>query len=88
MAGNTLYGTAVSGGSSGNGTLFSFTLPSSILLTNLSKLPAGSFQFSFLNTAGSTNTVFSTANLSLAFATGRRGEPSPKFLPAISSLSI
>jgi uncharacterized repeat protein (TIGR03803 family) len=68
LSGNTLYGTAASGGSSGNGTVFSFTLPSSILLTNLSKLPGGSFQFSFLHTSGSTNTVFATTNLALAFS--------------------
>jgi uncharacterized repeat protein (TIGR03803 family) len=67
LSGNTLYGTANSGGSSGNGTVFSFTLPS-ILLTNLSKLPGGSFQFSFNYISGSTNTVFATTNLSLAFS--------------------
>jgi uncharacterized repeat protein (TIGR03803 family) len=68
LSGNTLYGTANTGGSSGNGTLFSFTLPSSILLTDLIKLPGGSFQFSFLHTSGSTNTVFATTNLALAFS--------------------
>lgn len=68
LSGNTLYGNATAGGSSGNGTVFSFTLPSSIVLTNLIKLPGGSFQFSFLNTAGSSNTVFATTNLSLAFS--------------------
>lgn len=68
LSGNILYGTANSGGSSGNGTVFSFALPSSIMLTNLIKLPAGSFQFSFLNTAGSANTVFTTTNLALVFS--------------------
>ena len=68
LSGNTLYGTANSGGASGNGTVFSFTLPSSILLTNLSKVPGGSFQFSFLHTSGSTNTVFATTNVGLAFS--------------------
>lgn len=68
LSGNTLYGTAASGGSSGNGTVFSFTLPSSILLTNLMLLPGGSFQFSFLHTSGSTNTVFAATNLALAFS--------------------
>jgi uncharacterized repeat protein (TIGR03803 family) len=68
LFGNTLYGTANTGGDSGNGTVFSFTLPSSILLTNLIKLPGGSFQFSFLHTSGSTNTVFATTNLALAFS--------------------
>ena len=68
LFGNTLYGTANTGGDSGNGTVFSFTLPSSILLTNLIKLPGGSFQFSFLHTSGSTNAVFATTNLALAFS--------------------
>jgi uncharacterized repeat protein (TIGR03803 family) len=67
LSGNTLYGTAKSGGSSGNGTVFSFTLPS-ILLANPLKLPGGSFQFSFLHIAGSTNTVFATTNVALAFS--------------------
>jgi hypothetical protein len=34
----------------------------------LSKLPGGSFQFSFNYISGSTNTVFATTNLSLAFS--------------------
>ena len=68
LAGNTLYGTANSGGSAGAGTVFSFTLPSPFILTNLVKLPGGSFQFSFLYTSGSSNTVFATTNLALAFS--------------------
>jgi uncharacterized repeat protein (TIGR03803 family) len=64
---NTLYGTTAGGGSSGNGTVFSFTLPSSILLTNPIK-SGGSFQFNFLNTSGSSNTVFATTNLTLPFS--------------------
>ena len=69
LSGNTLYGTANSGGdSSGDGTVFSFTLPSSIVLTNLFRLPGGSFQFSFINASGATNTVFATTNLALAFS--------------------
>jgi uncharacterized repeat protein (TIGR03803 family) len=69
LSGNTLYGTANGGGdSSGDGTVFSFTLPSPLLLTNLVKLPGGSFQFSFLNTASTINTVFATTNLALAFS--------------------
>jgi uncharacterized repeat protein (TIGR03803 family) len=68
LSGNTLYGTANTGGDSGNGTVFSFTLPSSILLTNLIKPPGGSFQFSFLHTSGSTNTVFAATDVSLAFS--------------------
>jgi uncharacterized repeat protein (TIGR03803 family) len=68
LSGNTLYGTANSGGSSGNGTVFSFTLPSPLLLTNLVKLPGGAFQFSFLNTSGSSNSVFATTNLTLVFS--------------------
>jgi uncharacterized repeat protein (TIGR03803 family) len=68
LSGNTLYGTANSGGSSGNGTVFNFTLPSPLLLTNLVRLPGGSFQFSFMNTSGSSNTVFATTNLALVFS--------------------
>ena len=39
-----------------------------IILTNPAKAPGGTFQFSFLNTTGSTNTVFATTNVSLAFS--------------------
>jgi uncharacterized repeat protein (TIGR03803 family) len=65
---NTLYGTTASGGSSGNGTVFSFTLPSPLLLTDLVKLPGGPFQFGFTNIPSSINTVFATTNLTLAFS--------------------
>ena len=68
LSGNTLYGTANAGGISGNGTVFSFTLPSPMLLTNPVKLAGGSFQFGFLNTSGSSNTVFATTNLALALS--------------------
>jgi hypothetical protein len=39
-----------------------------IILINPAKLPGGSFQFSFLHTSGSTNTVFAATNLALAFS--------------------
>jgi len=64
---NTLYGTTAGGGS-GNGTVFSFTLPSPLILANLVKLPGGSFQFSFTNIPSSINTVLVTTNLALAFS--------------------
>jgi uncharacterized repeat protein (TIGR03803 family) len=68
LSGNTLYGTANSGGNSGNGTIFSFTLPSPMVLTNLVKLPGGAFQFGFTNFPSSINTVFATTNVALAFS--------------------
>ena len=67
LSGNVLYGTANSGGSAGIGTVFSFALPSSIILTNPLN-SGGSLQFNFINTSGLSNSVFATTNLSLAFS--------------------
>jgi uncharacterized repeat protein (TIGR03803 family) len=70
VSGNVIYGTA-EGGSEGSGSVFAFTLPQAtapaIILTNLTRLPNGKFQFGFLNAHGSTNTVFGSTNVGTPF---------------------
>jgi N-acetylneuraminic acid mutarotase len=44
----------------------SAALPTTIILTDITKLPGGGFQFGFTNTAGATFTAFATTNLSIS----------------------
>ena len=71
VSGNVIYGTAESG-TTGSGSVFAFTLPQvaapAIILTNLTHLPNGKFQFGFLYAHGSTNTVFASTNVGMPFA--------------------
>ena len=71
VSGNVIYGTA-EGGLEGSGSVYAFTLPQvaapGIILTNLTQLPSGKFQFGFLYAHGSTNTVFATTNAGMPFA--------------------
>jgi uncharacterized repeat protein (TIGR03803 family) len=60
QSGNTLYGTAFQGGSSGNGTVFKVAPPPPILSPRLS---AGNFLFSFQAFAGASYTVQQNTNL-------------------------
>ncbi len=67
ISSNVIYGTC-GGGGSGNGTLYSYILTQpGIILTNIVKSPT-SVHFTFLQTAGSTNTVLASTNLALAFS--------------------
>jgi uncharacterized repeat protein (TIGR03803 family) len=70
VSGNMIYGTA-EGGTTGSGSVFAFALPQvaapAIILTNLTQLPSGKFQFGFLNAHGSTNTVFASTNVGTPF---------------------
>ena len=53
--------------------VYAFTVPvPPIILTNVTILPGGTFQFNFTNTPGLSFTVYSTTNLSISFANWMR----------------
>jgi uncharacterized repeat protein (TIGR03803 family) len=67
LSGNTLYGTAASGGNSGNGAVFSFTLSAAALpVTLLNPFNNGaSFQFQFLTQSGFNHNILYRTNLTV-----------------------